>query len=142
MRTINLLQRMNIYQEVFLSILYRVLPIQVCCVLWHWIVDTTQKSKSAVLITYVILIFHWHGRKATKILIFSRYGVNFALHICFYKIFFFTYRCTLANNHACSLEADTYFHWEACNHLSLIFKLKNWKLANDSDHFMWTQLDV
>ncbi|XP_042826484.1 probable C-mannosyltransferase DPY19L3 isoform X4 [Panthera tigris] len=28
MRTINLLQRMNIYQEVFLSILYRVLPIQ------------------------------------------------------------------------------------------------------------------
>lgn len=29
MRTINLLQRMNIYQEVFLSILYRVLPIQV-----------------------------------------------------------------------------------------------------------------
>ena len=31
MRTINLLQRMNIYQEVFLSILYRVLPIQVRC---------------------------------------------------------------------------------------------------------------
>ncbi|KAM4825279.1 protein C-mannosyl-transferase DPY19L3 [Thomomys bottae] len=28
LRTINLLQRMNIYQEVFLSILYRVLPIQ------------------------------------------------------------------------------------------------------------------
>lgn len=28
MRTINLLQRMNIYQEVFLSVLYRVLPIQ------------------------------------------------------------------------------------------------------------------
>ncbi|KAL4666573.1 hypothetical protein H8959_005262 [Pygathrix nigripes] len=28
MKTINLLQRMNIYQEVFLSILYRVLPIQ------------------------------------------------------------------------------------------------------------------
>ncbi|XP_070354457.1 protein C-mannosyl-transferase DPY19L3 isoform X5 [Equus asinus] len=28
MRTINLLQRMNIYQEVFLSILYRALPIQ------------------------------------------------------------------------------------------------------------------
>ncbi|XP_066876240.1 protein C-mannosyl-transferase DPY19L3 isoform X3 [Kogia breviceps] len=28
MRTVNLLQRMNIYQEVFLSILYRVLPIQ------------------------------------------------------------------------------------------------------------------
>ncbi|XP_006168056.2 probable C-mannosyltransferase DPY19L3 isoform X4 [Tupaia chinensis] len=28
MRTINLLQRMNIYQEVFLSILYRLLPIQ------------------------------------------------------------------------------------------------------------------
>lgn len=28
-RTINLLQRMNIYQEVFLSILYRLLPIQV-----------------------------------------------------------------------------------------------------------------
>ncbi|XP_027724008.1 probable C-mannosyltransferase DPY19L3 isoform X2 [Vombatus ursinus] len=28
MRTINLLERMNIYQEVFLSILYRVLPIQ------------------------------------------------------------------------------------------------------------------
>ncbi len=28
-RTINILQRMNIYQEVFLSILYRILPIQV-----------------------------------------------------------------------------------------------------------------
>lgn len=28
-RTINLLQRMNIYQEVFLSVLYRLLPIQV-----------------------------------------------------------------------------------------------------------------
>lgn len=28
-RTINLLQRMNIYQEVFLSVLYRFLPIQV-----------------------------------------------------------------------------------------------------------------
>ncbi|XP_016067759.1 PREDICTED: probable C-mannosyltransferase DPY19L3 isoform X2 [Miniopterus natalensis] len=28
MKTINLLQRMNIYQEVFLSVLYRVLPIQ------------------------------------------------------------------------------------------------------------------
>nr|KAF6276900.1 hypothetical protein mPipKuh1_010517 [Pipistrellus kuhlii] len=30
MRTINLLQRMNIYQEVFLSAVYRALPIQVC----------------------------------------------------------------------------------------------------------------
>lgn len=28
-RTINLLQRMNIYQEVFLSVLYRLLPVQV-----------------------------------------------------------------------------------------------------------------
>lgn len=28
-RTINLLQRMNIYQEVFLGVLYRLLPIQV-----------------------------------------------------------------------------------------------------------------
>lgn len=30
MRTINLLQRMNIYQEVFLSAVYRALPVQVC----------------------------------------------------------------------------------------------------------------
>lgn len=34
-RTINLLQRMNIYQEVFLSVLYRVLPIQVSYHCYH-----------------------------------------------------------------------------------------------------------
>uniref|UniRef100_A0A8C6ZP70 Dpy-19 like C-mannosyltransferase 3 n=1 Tax=Nothoprocta perdicaria TaxID=30464 RepID=A0A8C6ZP70_NOTPE len=33
-RTINILERMNVYQEVFLSILYRILPIQVGICLW------------------------------------------------------------------------------------------------------------
>lgn len=68
MRTINLLQRMNIYQEVFLSILYRVLPIQVCRVLWHLIVNIRGKSKSAIpklKVSPVILIFNWPGIKIT-----------------------------------------------------------------------------
>ena len=33
LRTINILERFNIYQEVILAALYRILPIQVCNVL-------------------------------------------------------------------------------------------------------------
>ena len=40
-RTINLLQRMNIYQEVFLSVLYRLLPIQVT---HHSAVSSSQQA--------------------------------------------------------------------------------------------------
>uniref|UniRef100_A0A674GV44 Dpy-19 like C-mannosyltransferase 3 n=1 Tax=Taeniopygia guttata TaxID=59729 RepID=A0A674GV44_TAEGU len=36
-RTINILERMNVYQEVFLSILYRILPIQYSCVLQQYL---------------------------------------------------------------------------------------------------------
>ena len=33
LRTINILERFNIYQEVILAALYRILPMQVCTVL-------------------------------------------------------------------------------------------------------------
>lgn len=34
--TINVLERMNVYQEVVLSVLYRILPIKVCFKLLYW----------------------------------------------------------------------------------------------------------
>lgn len=44
-RTINLLQRMNIYQEVFLSVLYRLLPIQVsiCCQIFTTMLEKCKR---------------------------------------------------------------------------------------------------
>ncbi|XP_034879421.1 probable C-mannosyltransferase DPY19L3 isoform X3 [Mirounga leonina] len=57
MRTINLLQRMNIYQEVFLSILYRVLPIQAIYVtalyITSWLLSGTWLSGLLAAFWYV-----------------------------------------------------------------------------------------
>lgn len=90
MKTINLLQRMNIYQEVFLSILYRVLPIQVCYVLWHWIVNIRWKSKPAILSWKLSHLSFWSSTglvENQQYRIFSMCIVNFI----FCKILLFVY---------------------------------------------------
>lgn len=134
MRTINLLQRMNIYQEVFLSILYRVLPIQVRCARWRWVVHRRWKSKSAILSGKFRMCcsdvqLAWCKSSSTLNSLHEYCGVCFLL--MFYKIFW-TDRSFLA--YIClQCRSDKYFQ---CKHSSRVFEIKNIrKLANHRDPF-------
>ena len=70
-RTINLLQRMNIYQEVFLSVLYRLLPIQVP---HHSAVVCLQLAckTQTIRVTAATIITKWLTVSVTPLVIFNK----------------------------------------------------------------------
>lgn len=60
--TINVLERMNVYQEVVLSVLYRILPIKVC---FKFLYLSSLQSFASQLMPLIFTTLHHQGTFST-----------------------------------------------------------------------------
>lgn len=132
MRTINLLQRMNIYQEVFLSVLYRALPMQVRRA--HGPSCAWRRAQESVALVFTRWVWCEVTPDCQPHPNYLHEGCELGSLFVFRKIFCVG-GCFLAYNIHVRAGSDTCFRVGMCQLSSLTSKGNIGRLASRSDCF-------